>query len=126
MEGQMPLQLTGIEPRVHFCEPDFERFAVHLPGRLLMVGHHLKIIDTACTIKTLSCSGALLKVDPSIAIPMMFFLQINGTRDEIGCAMASRTLEHIALNFNMLLSDDFLHAVLQRNAAFGATNVMPI
>jgi hypothetical protein len=122
----MPLQLTGIEPRVHFCEPHFERFAVDLPGRLLMVGHHLKINDTLCTIEALSCSGALLKVDHSTVVPTMFFLQINGTRDEIGCAMASRNIEHISLNFNMLLSDDFLNAVLRRNAASGATNAMLI
>jgi hypothetical protein len=112
----MSLLMSEKEATGAIADIDFERFAIDLPGRIFMTGHHFHISDAVCAISDISCGGALLKVSPDTAISTHFFLQIKGMRDEIGCTMVSRTLELISTNFNMLLNEDFLHAILKRNA----------
>lgn len=118
----MGLHLLGTEPHRPGAEFDYERFPVSLPTRLIMIGHHFKSSEALCTMKDVSVSGARLKVEPDLVVPSHFFIIINGVRDEIGCTLVRRTLETVSLKFNMLLADDFLETILQRNADFEKSN----
>lgn len=116
----MLLHLDRTDAKQTTVELDFERFPVNLSARILMVGHHLKIQEAACTIEDISCSGAKLKIDRTAAIPMTFFLNIVGMHDEIGCAVVARGRDHISLKFNTLLSEDVLSMILKRNVQLKA------
>jgi hypothetical protein len=120
MEGDMLLHLDRTEAKLTTVEPDFERFSVDLPARIFMIGHRLKIQEVPCTIEDISCSGAKLKVDPALAIPTTFFLNIVGMQEEIGCAIVSREHDHISLKFNILLSEEVLSTILKRHGQMKA------
>ena len=83
MAFQMHLDTEHPKP-----EEAYREFNLDRPGNIIFVGHHLDM-------------------------PLHFFLEILGIRDEIGSTMVKREDEFVTISFNMLLNPEFLHHVLR-------------
>lgn len=112
----MSLQLLEFERISPHPERAFERYAIELSGKVTMIGHRLSMSEARCRILDISCGGAKLKVQMETPVPSSFFLQIEDLRDEVGCAVVSRPLGFVGVRFNMLLSQEYLAAVLERDS----------
>jgi hypothetical protein len=109
----MPLQ-THLDTQHPQPERALEEFTVDRPGNIMLVGHHLSTSQQIrCLIRTISLSGAIIEVSPSIDVPNNFFLEILGIRDEIGATLMKREGAIATISFNMLLNPEFLHHVLR-------------
>ncbi len=112
----MPLTPRS-QTRQGFDRPSraFQNYETHIPGRIIMVGHHLSAkTQIRCIVKSISLYGAVLEVSPHLSFPNNFFLEILGIRDEIGCTVVTREEEIVTIGFNMLLAEEFLLHVLRR------------
>lgn len=107
----MPLQMH-LEATNPFHDRALQEFLVNRPGNIILVGHHLSTsTQAACTIRTMSQSGARLDVGTDFDVPNHFFLEILGLRDEIGCTLVKREGAEVTISFNMLINAEFLHHV---------------
>ena len=62
-------------------------------------------------MRTISLYGAELDVSADLEMPVNFYLEILGIRDEIGCTLIRREEEKVTIGFNMLIDAEFLHHV---------------
>jgi hypothetical protein len=109
----MPFQ-TYLDTQHPQPERALEEFTLDRPGNIMLVGHHLSTSQQIrCLIRTISLSGAILEVSPSIEVPNNFFLEILGIRDEIGATVMKRDGAIVTISFNMLINPEFLHHVLR-------------
>ncbi len=110
----MSMLLHQAEPRPGNPAPQFDSFHVDLPGRIVLIGHHLSTAQSyRCIIHDISMGGAVLDVNHAVRIPKNFYLNIDGIQDEIGCSQVTRYGNWLSVSFNMLLNKDFLHTVLK-------------
>lgn len=72
----------------------YEKFQIDRPGKITFIGHHLSAKDTMrCLVRTISLYGAELDVSADLEMPVNFYLEILGIRDEIGCTLIRREEE---------------------------------
>ncbi|MFK0383428.1 hypothetical protein [Agrobacterium sp. NPDC090273] len=90
----------------------YEKFQIDRPGKITFIGHHLSAKNTMrCLVRTISLYGAEIEVSPHLEMPVNFYLEILGIRDEIGCTLIRREEEMATVGFNMLIDAEFLHHV---------------
>ena len=86
----------------------YEKFQIDRPGKITFIGHHLSAKDTMrCLVRAISLYGAELDVSADLEMPVNFYLEILGIRDEIGCTLIRREEEKVTIGFNMLIDAEF-------------------
>lgn len=90
----------------------YEKYTIDRPGKITFIGHHLSSKNTMrCLIRKISLYGAEIEVSPHLDMPVNFYLEVLGIRDEIGCTLIRREEENATIAFNMLIDPEFLHHI---------------
>ncbi len=104
---------VNIDPKEAVPQDEmYEKYTIDRPGKITFIGHHLSTTDSLrCLIRKISLYGAEIEVSPHLELPVNFYLEILGIRDEIGCTLIRREDEMAILGFNMLIDPEFLHHI---------------
>lgn len=92
----------------------YPHYVIERPGRILIVGKQLKAkTKYHCLLRHISIGGAMLDFNAAILLPKHFFLEIDGFKEEIGCAEVHRSGTELGVRFNMLLAQEFLRRLIR-------------
>ncbi|ASY68161.1 hypothetical protein [Sinorhizobium fredii] len=87
---------------------------IERPCRILVIGSQLKAkTKYQALLRHISIGGAMLDFNAAILLPKHFFLEIDGFKEEIGCAEVYRSGSELGVRFNMLLAQEFLSRLIR-------------
>lgn len=96
-------------------------FHAERPCSILLIGQHLKPKTRyRCLLRHISVGGAMLDFNPTLTLPPQFFLQVEGSHEELGCSAVHRSGSELGVRFNMLLSPHFIRNVIRMEFSAGA------
>ncbi|WP_026619111.1 hypothetical protein M728_000772 [Ensifer sp. WSM1721] len=99
----------------------YPHYFIERPCRILVIGQQLKAkTKYHCLLRHISIGGAMLDFNAAIMLPKHFFLEIDGFKEEIGCAAVHRNGTELGVRFNMLLAQDFLRRLIRMQFSSGA------
>ncbi|AWI56431.1 hypothetical protein [Sinorhizobium fredii] len=92
----------------------YPHYRIERPCRILVIGRQLKAkIKYQALLRHVSIGGAMLDFNAAILLPKHFFLEIDGFKEEIGCAEVYRSGSELGVRFNMLLAQEFLSRLIR-------------
>ncbi|THK39707.1 hypothetical protein EHS39_00655 [Ensifer sp. MPMI2T] len=98
----------------------YQHYFIERPCRILVIGKQLKAkTKYQCLLRHISIGGAMLDFNAAIMLPKHFFLEIDGFKEEIGCAEVHRSGTELGVRFNMLLAQDFLRRLIRLQFSSG-------
>ena len=98
----------------------YPHYHIERPCRILIIGSQLKAkTKYQALLRHISIGGALLDFNASILLPKHFFLEVDGFKEEIGCADVHRSGTELGVRFNMLLAQDFLSRLIRLQFSSG-------
>ena len=98
----------------------YPHYFIERPCRILVIGQQLKAKTRyRCLLRHISIGGAMLDFNAAILLSKHFFLEIDGLKEEIGCAEVHRSGTELGVRFNMLLAPEFLSRLIRMQFASG-------
>lgn len=92
----------------------YPHYVIERPCRVLVIGSQLKVkTKYRALLRHISIGGAMLDFNAAITLPKHFFLEIDGFKEEIGCAEVHRNGTEFGVRFNMLLAQEFLRQLIR-------------
>ncbi|APG90441.1 hypothetical protein [Sinorhizobium americanum] len=98
----------------------YPHYHIERPCRILVIGSQLKAkTKYQPLLRHISIGGAMLDFNAAILLPKHFFLEIDGFKEEIGCAEVHRSGAELGVRFNMLLAQEFLRTLIRLQFSSG-------